>query len=115
MLWIAGMILQALLQRSDDLKTLQHLRNWDRMATTPAMLIAWSAGIFLALQGGWFGNRWLMLKLALVVALSALHGMFASQLRRRLQSPTKTPSSAALPAILVITAGIVLLVIVKPF
>lgn len=132
-LWIAGMVLQSLalqLRRAHlpadlgdtssatELRSLQLLQRWDRHATAPAMLLAWITGLFLATQGGWFGNRWLFLKLAIVVMLSATHGVLAGRLRAQMESrSTRSPPSLKLllPSLFVMTAGIVLLVIVKPF
>ncbi|WP_207461418.1 CopD family protein [Azospirillum sp. SYSU D00513] len=98
--------------------TLNAVRRWDRRVTSPAMLLAWALGLTLALQGGWFTATWLMAKLALVVLLSALHGMLSGTLRRLARADGTSP-----PAILRLApAGIVasllviaILVVVKPF
>lgn len=122
--WIAGMVLESLALQvkhasaATETHTLQLLRRWDRAVTAPAMLLAWLAGLFLATQGGWFGHRWLFVKLALVIVLSALHGMLAGRLRAQLESrPTRRPPplKLVLPGLFIMTAGIVLLVIAKPF
>ncbi|MFQ3788999.1 CopD family protein [Halomonas sp. A29] len=54
----------------------------DRCVTTPALLLTWIFGLSLALSAGWFASRWLIVKLAFVVALSALHGVQSGRLRR---------------------------------
>src|SRR6516162_3031608 len=53
-----------------------------RAIINPAMIAVWVLGLWLAWNGpdshyGWFASPWLHAKLLLVVALSALHGMFA--------------------------------------
>lgn len=116
-IWIAGMVLlcSAL---SLERRVLERLRRWDRRVTAPAMLLAWITGLFLANQGHWFGNRWLTIKLAFVIALAALHGLLAGRLRRRLEveaSNSPPPSNLTLAGLFGLMAGIVLLVVVKPF
>jgi uncharacterized membrane protein len=118
-LWIAGMVLQAAtLQLSVEQRLLASLRRWDRRVTAPAMLVAWVTGLFLATQGGWFGNRWLMLKLSFVVILAALHGILAGRLRRRVESGVSNNPprlNVTLAGLFGLTASIVVLVVVKPF
>jgi putative membrane protein len=41
---------------------------------TPAMVVSWMLGLWLAWAGGFYAAGWLHAKLVLVVALSALHG-----------------------------------------
>ena len=53
-----------------------------RAIINPAMIATWVLGLTLAWLGpdsryGWFAYGWLQAKIALVVALSALHGLFA--------------------------------------
>jgi protoporphyrinogen IX oxidase len=93
------------------------VRQWDRRVTAPAMLVAWIAGLLLAHQGHWFGNRWLTIKLACVIALTALHGVLAGRIRRRLELGTSNspPSNLTLAGLFGLMAAIVLLVVVKPF
>jgi uncharacterized membrane protein len=82
------------------------------------MLVAWVTGLFLATQGGWFGNRWLMLKLSFVVILAALHGILAGRLRRRVESGVSNNPprlNVTLAGLFGLTASIVVLVVVKPF
>ncbi|MGJ5066095.1 CopD family protein [Bradyrhizobium oligotrophicum] len=90
---------------------------WDRRVTTPAMLVVWGAGLALAMQGQWFGSLWLTIKLGIVVALSALHGVLAGTLRRlsRSETPAARWPSHMPPLIVGSTAAIAVLVVVKPF
>lgn len=124
--WIGGLILAAAtitalsasrstLGRSS---VLDAVRRWDRRVTSPAMLLVWGLGLTLALQGGWFTAPWLLLKLALVLLLSALHGMLSGTLRR-LASSDGPPASSILrhasPMIVLCVLVIVILVVIKPF
>jgi protoporphyrinogen IX oxidase len=94
------------------------LKRWDSRVTSPAMGLAWIFGIVIAIQGDWFSQPWLHAKLALVIALSALHGNLSASLRRLQADPAREPPGYlkysgvfTLAAIL----GIVLLVVLKPF
>lgn len=92
------------------------VRRLDRWATSPAMLLAWLFGLAVATEGGWFGARWLMMKLVFVVALSGLHGMLSGTLRKlaRPDGRLSPASGHALPAIVGAVVVIVLLVVLKP-
>ena len=85
---------------------------WSRVVTTPAMLLVWSLGLVLGIEGGWFSERWLQVKLAFVLILSALHGVQSGVLRRwaggMTPSPaTKSPVAALLAvACLIVIAGL---------
>src|SRR5262245_6039709 len=48
----------------------------------PAMIVTWVLGLWLAWQGGLFTAGWLHAKLALVLALSGVHGYFSGAVRR---------------------------------
>jgi putative membrane protein len=84
----------------------------------PAMIVAWLAGLWLIWQGGWMRSGWLHGKLALVLALSAVHGMLAARQRAFAEDRNQHSSRYfrvlnEVPTLLMI--GIVVLVIVKPF
>ncbi len=125
--WLAGMLLVAVLLAAlralpaahfpADRALLLAARRWDRRVTTPAMAIAWGLGLWLAWQGHWMGAGWLSAKLALVVALSAVHGMLSGSLRRTVEvdAPLRAGWTRwAAPGILVLVALIVALVVGKP-
>lgn len=99
MVWIGGMLAAALAP----------VGRWDRLVTTPAMLLAFAFGLALATTGGWFPQRWLVAKLAVVVALAALHGLLAGRQRRGLAPPRH-----AAPLTVAGIAVIALLAVVKP-
>ena len=48
----------------------------------PAMVLTWVLGLWLAWQGGFFTAGWLHAKLALVLAMSGVHGFFSASVRR---------------------------------
>jgi protoporphyrinogen IX oxidase len=84
----------------------------------PAMIATWVLGLWLAFEGGFVKAGWLHGKLALVLVLSALHGLFARWVKdfaadRNPRSPKFYRIINEVPTILMI--GIVILAIVKPF
>ena len=84
----------------------------------PAMIVAWVLGLYLAWDGGWFRSGWLHGKLALVLGLSAVHGLYASWVRDFAADRNTRPARFyrvwnEAPTVLLV--GIVILVIVKPF
>jgi putative membrane protein len=94
------------------------VRRGHRLVTTPAMLVAWGCGIWLALQAGWFHSGWLHAKLVLVLGLSGLHGGRAAARRRAAGPDAPVPSRAwrVLPAVaLGAIAAVLWLALVKPF
>jgi len=94
-----------------------------RVIINPAMIATWVLGLWLAWLGpdsrfGWFDAGWLQAKMALVLALSALHGLcarwrkdFAADNNRHSQKFYRIINEV--PALLLIL--IVLLVVLKPF
>ena len=89
---------------------------------TPAMLATWGFGIWLVMLTG-YGSpehpaQWLMVKLALVLALSALHGYFAGCVRKFAHNENRRSSAfykIINELVTVIFIGIVVMVVVKPF
>ncbi|WP_282508366.1 hypothetical protein [Burkholderia cepacia] len=83
--------------------------------TAPALAIVWITEIAIALSGYRFGAAWLSVKLAVVVALSALHGTLRRMERDDLVVvPTSWLGPAAV-AIVAATALVVGLAVIKPF
>jgi putative membrane protein len=85
---------------------------------TPAMIVAWLAGLFLIWKGGWMASGWLHAKLALVILLSGMHGFLAGQVRAFAQDRNERSQRFfrivnEVPTVLMIV--IVVLVVVKPF
>ena len=84
----------------------------------PAMIVAWVLGLYLAWDGGWFSSGWLHGKLALVLGLSAVHGLYARWVRDFAADRNTRPARFyrvwnEAPTVLLV--GIVILVVVKPF
>jgi protoporphyrinogen IX oxidase len=89
----------------------------------PAMIATWLLGLALAWMGpdsryGWFAHGWLQAKFALVLLLSALHGLFARWVKafgtdsnRHSQKFYRIINE--IPTVLMI--GIVILAVLKPF
>ena len=89
-----------------------------RAIINPAMIGTWVLGLWLAWQGHWFGSAWLHAKLALVLIVSAVHGLFARWVRQfasdgNMHSARFYRMMNEVPTLLMI--GIVILVVVKPF
>jgi putative membrane protein len=89
-----------------------------RIIMGPAMAIAWLSGLGLAYEAALFDASWLDAKLALVLAMSGMHGFFARCVKdfdadaNRLSAKTFRILNEV-PTLLLI--GVVVLVIVKPF
>ncbi|MFG1401219.1 protoporphyrinogen oxidase HemJ [Xanthobacter sediminis] len=86
--------------------------------SNPAMIVTWIAGLFLAYEGGWYTQGWFHAKLALVLALSAVHGFQARWVREFAADANERTAkfyriANEVPTLLMI--GIVILVVVKPF
>jgi len=89
-----------------------------RAIMTPAMIVVWLSGLFLAVQGDWLRAPWLHGKLVLVLLLSAAHGFFSGRVRDFAADANVRGAKLyrvlnEIPTVLMI--GIVILVVVKPF
>jgi protoporphyrinogen IX oxidase len=103
-------------RQSETFKIMEH-----RLLTVvvnPAMVVVWAIGLWLAHDGGWLDSHWLQAKFAFVVMLSGVHGLLVRQVRAfaadaNRHGPEFYRIINAVSAVLM--AGIVVLVIVKPF
>ena len=94
-----------------------------RAIINPAMIATWALGLYLAWQGpdpryGWFASGWLEAKLALVLLLSAVHGLFARWVKAFAADQNRHSQKFyriinEVPTIIMI--AVVLLVVLKPF
>ena len=89
-----------------------------KLIINPAMIATWVLGLWLAWEGGWFRSGWLHGKLALVIALSLLHGFFVRWVKdfaadRNAHSQKFYRIANEIPTALLIL--IVILAVVKPF
>lgn len=125
--WMAGMLYLPRLfiyhceaepgsRQSETFKVME--RRLLTIIINPAMVVSWALGLWLAYDGGWFGAGWFHAKLALVLALSGVHGFLARWVRdfgadqnRHTQIFYRVINEV--PTVLMI--GIVLLVVVQPF
>jgi putative membrane protein len=125
--WMAGMLYLPRLfiyhcgatpgsELSETFKVME--RRLLRIIINPAMIVTWVLGLWLAWQGGLFTSGWLHAKLALVFAMSGVHGYFSGAVRRFGEDRNTVTARQwrmwnEAPTVLMI--GIVILVIVKPF
>jgi putative membrane protein len=125
--WMAGMLYLPRLfvyhhaaptgsQQSETFKVME--RRLLRAIINPAMIATWFLGLGLAWGGGWLTAYWLYAKLVLVLALSAMHGLFAHWVK--LFTADGRPHTQKffrivneIPTVLMI--GIVILAVLKPF
>jgi len=89
-----------------------------RQIMTPAMIVAWAAGLWMIWAGGLLQAHWLHAKLVLVLLLSGVHGMSARYVRdfaadRNRRSPVFYRAFNEVPTLLMVV--IVILAVVKPF
>lgn len=125
--WMAGMLYLPRLMvyhceaekgsvQSETFKVME--RRLLKAIINPAMIVAWLAGLWLAWSGGWFSSGWFHVKLALVLILSAFHGMLSRWVRMFAADANTRPArfyriANEVPTLLMI--GIVIMVVVKPF
>jgi putative membrane protein len=125
--WMAGMLYLPRLfvyhcdapagsPQSEMLKAME--RRLLRIIVDPAMVATWAFGLTLAILTGAFHEHWFQLKFALVLVMSALHGLFAATVKRFARDANTRPQRFyrmvnEVPMLLVI--AIVILAIVKPF
>lgn len=128
-IWIGGMLTVAITTTAVNVipvdvsearrgAFLLRIRRWDRTVTTPAMLMVWAFGLALAVTGQWLSQPWLIIKIALVIVLSGIHGMLSGGLRRLTLEQQPSGIAAirfAAVGILCIMIVVVGLVVIKPF
>jgi protoporphyrinogen IX oxidase len=89
-----------------------------RAIMTPAMIVAWLAGIALIVEGGWYAALWFQIKFVLVVCMTVLHGALAHWVKEFATDRNAYPAKFyriinEIPTVLMI--AIVVLATVKPF
>jgi putative membrane protein len=125
--WMAGMLYLPRLfvyhcnaepgsKQSETFKAME--RRLLHLIMSPAMGVVWLLGLYMAWEAPWYDELWLQLKVALVVAMSALHGFFTRWVKdfaadRNQHSQKFYRIINEVPAVLIV--GIVLLVVLKPF
>jgi len=86
--------------------------------TSPAMVVAWVLGIWLAWQSGYWAAPWFHAKLTCVLLLSGVHGYLSAATRAFREDRNTKPARHwriinEVPTVLMVI--IVIMVIVKPF
>jgi putative membrane protein len=125
--WMAGMLYLPRLfvyhaeaeigsDKSETFKVME--RRLLRAIINPAMIVSWVLGLWMAWRIFEFQGGWLHAKLAMVLALSGVHGYLSASVRKfaedRNQKPTRHWRIVnEIPTLLMLV--IVILVIVKPF
>ncbi len=89
-----------------------------RFIMTPAMIVTWITGPVLLMQMGYHRDGWAITKVALVVALSAVHGAMGGWIKSFADDVNQRPAifyryMNEVPTLLMVL--IVILVVVKPF
>jgi uncharacterized membrane protein len=125
--WIGGTLTMAVVVRSQIRSGLLEpqirqlfivLQRWDQRVTVPAMLLAWTFGLAMAVNGHWWGGRWFLVKLVLAVLVAGAQGVLSGCLGKALAngpSPQGPILRWAPLGLLVATTAIAFLVILKPF
>jgi putative membrane protein len=125
--WMAGMLYLPRLyvyhcgaergsKQSETFKLME--RRLLRAIINPAMLLTWAFGLWMAWEAALFTTLWFQMKLVLVIAMSALHGLL-SRWRRDFEADRNAHSANfyrainEIPTIFMIV--IVVLVVIKPF
>lgn len=125
--WMAGMLYLPRLYvyhadaqpgspQSETFKVME--RRLLRAIINPAMAATWILGLILAYLGGYWLQGWFIAKLALVLALSGVHGAFSGW-RKDFEADRNTRPARfyriwnEVPTLLMI--GIVFLVVLRPF
>ena len=125
--WMAGMLYLPRLfvyhagaaPNSDTSETFKIMeRRLLRGIMTPAMIVVWLTGLWMAYESEFFRAPWLHAKLLLVVFMSAIHGYLANRVKAFAQDRNTRPAGFyrvlnEVPTVLLIF--IVILVVVKPF
>lgn len=89
--WISGLLLLAIVagiyagkspDNANDVSFLNAIRSWNRKVTSPAMLLLWLFGGILIVKNGDLFQPWLLMKLFILLFLSAIHGKLSKTIRK---------------------------------
>ncbi|MGG5217375.1 CopD family protein [Rahnella variigena] len=128
MLWTGGLLALALISvvfrsagtgANDGLRALAvTVQKWNRCITSPAMILLWVAGIWMIVSHGQFPHAWLLIKMVVVLVLSALHGLLSGNLRRLASGQPAKDFALVRKAGTVIVIGVIIIgimAIIRPF
>jgi protoporphyrinogen IX oxidase len=124
--WMAGMLYLPRLfvyhcdaeigsKQSETFKVME--RRLFKAIINPAMMVAWGLGLYMMWVHHWYSAGWFQGKLALVIAMSTVHGFFARRVRDfAADRNTKSQRFYRIinEVVTILMVGIVILVIVKP-
>ncbi|MCS3430494.1 CopD family protein [Klebsiella sp. BIGb0407] len=88
--WVSGLLLLAIVagvyagkspEQANDVSFLNAIRSWNRKVTSPAMLLLWLFGGILIVKSGDLFQPWLVMKLVVLLFLSAVHGKLSKTIR----------------------------------
>lgn len=112
LIWMSGMFRLFYLFRQEEPggEELDSTLDFDADWTSPAMLVAWLAGVGMAVQAHWWSHPWFLSKFCLALLLSGLHGVMVGRLK-------SGRASRRYPVwvLLLMIVAVVSLVVVKPF
>ncbi|MBP1848661.1 CopD family protein [Rhizobium halophytocola] len=121
-LFVAGVLINGacLMARPQGMGPVQLslARRLNMRMTSPALFGVWVFGLALVFSGNWWPDGWLLAKMAIVLALSALHGMQTAAIKRLSQDPAAAISAPARHSFVLSLAALLLivaLVVLKPF
>jgi len=127
-IWTGGMLVMAVVvgwcghlihqKATLPVALLEHVRQWSRKVTSPAMVALWLMGLAMLLLHGQMPHAWLIVKILLVIGLSGIHGVLSATLRRLATGQgSRIPGvvSQATAGISVAVALIILLAVFRPF
>jgi protoporphyrinogen IX oxidase len=125
--WMAGMLYLPRLfvyhcaaapgtQQSETFKVME--RRLLKAIINPAMIVTWVLGLWLVWYSGFYTLHWMQAKFVLVLAMSAVHGLFVRYVRdfaldRNQRSQRFYRIINEVPTAVMI--GVIILVVVKPF
>ena len=82
------------------------------------MILLWVAGIWMIVSHGQFPHAWLLIKMVVVLVLSALHGLLSGNLRRLASGQPAKDFALVRNAGTVIVIGVIIIgimAIIRPF
>jgi uncharacterized membrane protein len=73
-IWFGGTMGAVLALAYTTPEIIARFARFDRLLTTPALVVVWVAGMTMAVWYGWFNSGWLVTKLIFVVVLLGFMG-----------------------------------------
>jgi len=123
-IWISGLLLLAIAagiyagkshDKASDSAFLNYVRAWNRKVTSPAMLLLWLFGLLLIIKSGGVFQPWLIVKLLVLVFLSALHGKLSKTVRKLATNEPVTAGFMARHAKGIIILAVAVIILLAKF